>query len=156
MGVYAIGLIGHVGGGKTSLGDAILHTADRVPKLGSVEQGTSALDQDPEAKARQSSVRASLGFCDWEGHRIDLVDTPGSANFIGGAVAAARVIDGAVMVGDYDGYLHWLRETDGAFVARHRIDRAPVRVAPVIDGSTAYVLSTAGELAAITVGAKSP
>ena len=98
MGIYAIGLIGHVGGGKTSLGDAMLFTAGQVAVHGSVAQGTSALDQDEDAKERQSSTHSSVAYCDWDSHRIEIVDTPGSANFIEGAVAAARVIDGAVMV----------------------------------------------------------
>ena len=98
MGVYAIGLIAHVGAGKTSLAEAMLYTTGKVPKMGSVEQGTSTLDYEPEAKERQSSTQSTLAFCQWKDQDVEIIDTPGSANFIGGVVGAARVIDGAVML----------------------------------------------------------
>jgi len=98
MGVYGIGLIAHVGAGKTTLAEAMLHTAGRLPKMGTIDQGTTALDFEPEEKARQSSTQSALAHLDWESHRIDIIDTPGSANFIAGAVGAVRIIDGAVML----------------------------------------------------------
>ena len=98
MGVYGIGLIAHVGAGKTSLAEAMLHVAGRLPKMGLIEQGTTALDAEPEEKSRHSSTQAHLAWLDWEGQRLELIDTPGSANFLSGTIGAMRVIDGAVML----------------------------------------------------------
>ena len=72
------------------------------------------------------------------------------------AISAPAAVGDAVVVGDYEGYLHWLRPSDGAFVARNRVDSAGVRVAPIVEGTTAYVLSAGGELAAVEIGVDSP
>jgi outer membrane protein assembly factor BamB len=72
------------------------------------------------------------------------------------AISAPAVVGDVLAVGDYEGYLHWLRQSDGAFVARNRVDNAAIRVTPVVDGATAYVLSTRGELGAVAVGGNAP
>jgi len=98
MGSYAIGLIAHVGAGKTSLAEAMLHLGGTLPKLGSVDAGTSALDFEAEEKEHKNSTQSALGFLQWNGHQVDLVDTPGSMHFVGSVAGAVRVIDGAVML----------------------------------------------------------
>ena len=98
MANYAIGLIAHGGAGKTSLAEAMLYRAGSVKKMGSIEEGTTTLDTEPEEKSRKSSTQSSVGFMEWNGHTIDLIDTPGSMNFVGSAIGAVRVIDGAVML----------------------------------------------------------
>ncbi|HKI99784.1 MAG TPA: elongation factor G [bacterium] len=98
MAVYSIGLIAHSGAGKTSLAEALLYRAGAVRKLGAVDAGTSTLDFDPVAKERRSSVGMSLGHLSFDGHSVDLMDTPGSMNFIGSTIGVIRVADGAVMM----------------------------------------------------------
>jgi elongation factor G len=98
MAVYSIGLIAHAGAGKTSLGEALLYRAGALKKLGAVDAGTSALDFDPVSRERRSSVTTAAGHCAWNGHALDLIDTPGSMNFIGATLGAIRVVDGAVMM----------------------------------------------------------
>ncbi|HEX9841380.1 MAG TPA: GTP-binding protein, partial [bacterium] len=98
MAVYSIGLIAHAGAGKTSLGEALLYRAGALKKLGAVDAGTSALDFDPVSRERRSSVTTAVGHCAWNGHALDLIDTPGSMNFIGATLGAIRVVDGAVMM----------------------------------------------------------
>ncbi len=98
MGNYAIGLVAHGGAGKTSLAESMLYCAGAIGKLGSVEAGTVTLDWEAEEKERKSSIQADLGFLAWEGHQVDLVDAPGSMNFIGTVVSILRAVDGVVML----------------------------------------------------------
>ncbi|MCH9045400.1 MAG: elongation factor G [SAR324 cluster bacterium] len=98
MGVYTIGMIAHSGAGKTSLAEAILHRAGAVKRLGSVDAGTSALDYEPDEKERKSSTHSAVGHFTWRDHSVDLIDVPGSMNFVGATVAAVRVADGALMM----------------------------------------------------------
>jgi elongation factor G len=98
MAVYSISLVAHSGAGKTSLAEALLYRAGAVRKLGSVDTGTTALDFDPVAKERRTSVTMSVGHLECDGHTVNLLDTPGSMNFVGFTVGAVRVADGAVMM----------------------------------------------------------
>ena len=98
MGLFSIGLIGHVGGGKTSLAEAMLLISGTTNKLGSVDEGTSVLDYDAAEKERKTSLHSSLADIHWRDHTIELLDAPGSMNFIGDSAAAMRVIDAAVVV----------------------------------------------------------
>ncbi len=91
-------LLGHGGSGKTSIAEAMLHTAKTTGRLGSVEDGTSILDHTDIEKERQHSVDPSLCFLDHEGKTINIIDAPGYPDFIGGAIAALSGADVAVIV----------------------------------------------------------
>ncbi len=91
-------LIGHAGDGKTSLGEALLHTAGAVRELGSVDGGTSHLDVGPEEKERHHTLGAHVYGFDWNGLHLTLVDTPGDPNFQGDAQIALKALDGAILV----------------------------------------------------------
>jgi elongation factor G len=93
-----VALVGHNGAGKTSLAEALLHRAGAVNRLGRVEQGTTVCDHDPEEQRRLMSLGMAIAPFDWKGHRINLIDTPGYADFVGDVVAALRVVDLAVFV----------------------------------------------------------
>lgn len=98
MGFYTIGLIAHGGAGKTSLAEALLFRAGALRKLGSVDDGSSTLDFDPDEKERKSTMHMAVGHLTKDDHSVDLIDTPGSMNFIGNTVGAVRVADGAIMM----------------------------------------------------------
>ena len=91
-------LIGHAGDGKTSLGEALLHTTGAVKELGSVDGGTSHLDVAPEEKERHHTLGAHVYGFDWNGLHLTLVDTPGDPNFQGDAQIALKALDGAILV----------------------------------------------------------
>jgi elongation factor G len=93
-----VALVGHNGAGKTSLAEALLHRAGAINRLGRVEQGTTVCDHDPEEQRRLMSLGLAIAPFDWHGHRINLIDTPGYADFVGDVVAALRVVDLAVFV----------------------------------------------------------
>ncbi len=93
-----VALVGHGGAGKTSLAEALLFVGGATTRLGSVDNGTSILDYDPEEQARQISINLAVAALDWNGHRINLIDTPGYADFAGDARAALRAADLALFV----------------------------------------------------------
>jgi len=93
-----VALVGHGGSGKTSLAEALLHRAGAINRLGRVEDGTTVCDYDPEEQRRGISLSLSLAPFEWRDHKINLIDTPGYADFIGDVAAALRVADLAVFV----------------------------------------------------------
>jgi elongation factor G len=93
-----VSLISHGGHGTTSLGEAILFNAGATTRLGSVDQGTSTFDIEAEEVDRRSSVSMGLASCKHRNKRITMVDTPGSADFVGDTDISLRVCDGAVVV----------------------------------------------------------
>lgn len=93
-----VALVGHGGSGKTSVAEALLFVAGATTRLGSVDQHTSILDYEPEEQARSISMKLATASIDWDGHRINLIDTPGYADFAGDARAALRAADLALFV----------------------------------------------------------
>jgi elongation factor G len=95
---HSFAIIGHSGDGKTSLGEAILHTAGATTSLGSVSEGTSHLNTQPEEKERQTTISSSVFGFEWSGKHLTLVDTPGESNFQADGRIALHALDGAVLV----------------------------------------------------------
>jgi elongation factor G len=93
-----VALIAHGGAGKTSLADAMLYTAGMIDRMGNIQDGTTTTDYEPEEIDRKISITSSLAFCDWNKHRINLIDTPGFINFIEDTKGCLRVVDGAVVL----------------------------------------------------------
>ena len=93
-----VSIIAHSGAGKTTLGEAILFNAGATERLGRVDDGTSVLDFEPEEIARKMSISASLHHYEWNRHHINLIDTPGFANFLTETRNALRVSGGAVVI----------------------------------------------------------
>jgi elongation factor G len=93
-----VALVGHRGSGKTSLHEALLFQAGVVNRLGSVVDGTTVSDTDPDEKARQMSISASLSSFEWQQRKVNLIDTPGDSSFVADALGALRVCESAVFV----------------------------------------------------------
>lgn len=98
-----VALLGHGGAGKTTLAEALLARSGAVTRAGSVDEGTSILDTEPEEQKRRISLSLALAPIEWTcpaGHsyKINLIDTPGYADFAGEVDAALAVADLAVMV----------------------------------------------------------
>ena len=93
-----VALVGHRGSGKTSLHEALLFTAGAVNRLGKVTDGTTFSDSDPDEKARQMSISASLASFEWQDRKVNLIDTPGEPSFVADALGALRVCESAIFV----------------------------------------------------------
>ncbi|HEY5702708.1 MAG TPA: elongation factor G [Gammaproteobacteria bacterium] len=93
-----IALVGHVGAGKTSLTEALLNKAGVISNKGSVEQGTSVCDFDPQEIASQHSLNAAVVSLDYHSGHINLIDTPGYPDFIGRALAVLPAVETCAVV----------------------------------------------------------
>jgi elongation factor G len=91
-------LLSHSGAGKTALSEAMLYSTGAITRLGKVDQGNTTSDYDPDEVKRKSSIYLSLVPCEWQGMKVNIMDTPGYADFIGEVMAAVRVADSAVIV----------------------------------------------------------
>jgi elongation factor G len=91
-------LVGHGGSGKTTLAEALLARAGAINRIGRVEDGTTASDTEPEEQKRGISISLAVLPFEWAGHKVNLIDTPGYADFVGDVEAALRVADLAVFV----------------------------------------------------------
>ena len=92
--------VGHGGTGKTSLVSAALYLTGATTRLGSVDDGNAPTDYDEEEIERQMTISAKLAYCEWEAHKINMLDTPGFGNMIQEARAALQVADAALVVID--------------------------------------------------------
>ena len=93
-----VALVGHRGSGKTSVNEALLYQAGAINRLGSVLDGTTASDSDPDEQARQMSISASLSSFEWDDRKINLIDTPGEPSFVADSLGALRVCESAIFV----------------------------------------------------------
>jgi elongation factor G len=93
-----VALVGHRGAGKTSLHEALLFEAGATTRLGSVPDGSTVSDADPDEQSRQMSISASLNSFEWKDRKINLLDTPGEPSFVADALGALRVCESAVFV----------------------------------------------------------
>jgi elongation factor G len=91
-------LLSHQGAGKTSLTESILFSSGAIQRLGSVEDGTTTSDYDPLEVERQMGINLSLLPIEWQGVKLNLIDTPGYADFAGEVRSGLRVAEGAVVV----------------------------------------------------------
>jgi elongation factor G len=93
-------LLSHGGAGKTSLVEAMAFSAGAISRLGAVEDGTTVSDFDADEQHRGMSISTSIVSFDSHGARINLIDTPGYADFIGETIAGASVADAALILVD--------------------------------------------------------
>ena len=88
-----VAIIGHGGTGKSTLFDAMLLAGGKIDKIGNPNQGTLTSDYDDDEKKRMMSIRSALGFVEIDGVKINFIDTPGTADFIGEARAAVQAAE---------------------------------------------------------------
>lgn len=95
-----IGLFSHGGAGKTSLTEALLFDTNAINRLGRVEEGNTVADFDPDEIKRGISVSTAIAPVEWRDTKINILDAPGYADFLGEVKSALRVVDAAVILVD--------------------------------------------------------
>ncbi len=93
-----IAVVAHASAGKTTLVEAMLFDSGAIDRLGRVEDGATTTDFEPEEIEKQITISSTLAFCEWNGHRINIIDTPGFINLLEDARGGMRAADGAVVV----------------------------------------------------------
>jgi len=91
-------LVGHAGSGKTALAEALLFTAGVTTRAGTIEDGNTVTDFEPEEVDRQSSVSLAMAPFEWDGFKINVIDTPGMSDFTGEVRSGLRAADLALFV----------------------------------------------------------
>ncbi|MFD9560649.1 GTP-binding protein [Streptomyces sp. NPDC059994] len=95
-----LGILAHVDAGKTTVTERILYATGATHRRGEVHNGTTVTDFDPQERDRGITIFAAAVSCDWDGHRINLIDTPGHVDFSDEVERSLRVLDGAIAVFD--------------------------------------------------------
>ncbi len=93
-----VALVGHGGSGKTSVAEALLFVTGAIPRMGRTEDGNTVSDFDPEEARRGISVSMAMAPFEHEDTKVNVLDTPGYADFVGDVAAALRAADLAVFV----------------------------------------------------------
>jgi elongation factor G len=91
-------LVGHAGSGKTTLLEAMLFTAGATTRMGTVEEGNTVSDHDPDEQRRGISVSLAMAPVEWKGAKINVLDAPGTADFVGDLRNAVRAADAVIVV----------------------------------------------------------
>lgn len=92
-----VAVVGHGASGKTSLLEAMLFKAGATARMGSVDEGSSVADYEPEEHEKKFTISAKLLPCQWQGRAINAVDTPGYPDFISHAIGALNVVETAIL-----------------------------------------------------------
>ena len=118
-----VGLFSHGGAGKTSLAEALLFDTKGISRLGRVEEGNTASDFDPDETKRRISVSSAVIPVEWNDVKINVVDAPGYADFLGEVLCAMRVVEGAVILVDASAGVEVGTEQVWRLAEQHRLRR---------------------------------
>ena len=118
-----LGVMAHVDAGKTTCSERILFLTGQIHQIGEVHDGRAKLDHLPQEQARGITITAAAHTCEWQGHQINLIDTPGHVDFTAEVERSLRVLDGAIAVFDAVAGVEPQSETVWRQADRHRVPR---------------------------------
>ena len=114
-------LLGHSGSGKTTLAETMLFESGTINRRGSIEEGNTISDYHDIEKEKQKSVFSSIMNLDWRGNKINLLDTPGTSDYIGDVLGALKVADTAIFVLNSEYGVEVGTESLWKYTAKYRI-----------------------------------
>ena len=118
-----LGVMAHVDAGKTTISERILFLTGQIHRIGEVHDGQAELDHLPEEQARGITITAAAHTCEWAGHQLNLIDTPGHVDFTAEVERSLRVLDGAIAVFDAVAGVEPQSETVWRQADRHGVPR---------------------------------
>jgi elongation factor G len=121
--VRNLGILAHVDAGKTTVTERILFASGVTYKRGEVHDGTTVTDFDSQERDRGITIFAAAVSCDWDGHRVNLIDTPGHVDFSDQVERSLRILDGAIAVFDGVAGVEPQSETVWRQADRHGVPR---------------------------------
>ena len=95
-----IGIMAHIDAGKTTTTERILYYTGRTHKMGEVHEGAATMDWMEQEQERGITITSAATTAEWEGHRINIIDTPGHVDFTVEVERSLRVLDGAIALFD--------------------------------------------------------
>ena len=95
-----IGFIAHIDAGKTTVTERVLYITGRIHRVGGVDEGTTAMDWMPQERERGITITAAATTTEWNGHQVNIIDTPGHVDFTAEVERSLRVLDGGIVVLD--------------------------------------------------------
>jgi elongation factor G len=116
-----IAIVGHGKSGKTSLAEALLFNGKSTDRLCKVDNGDSVLDFEPEEKDRKMTIMSAIHHVNWKKHLVNIIDTPGDANFVSDTYNSLQVVDAAVLVVDSASGVQVITEKVWQFLKDHKI-----------------------------------
>ena len=122
-GVRNLGILAHVDAGKTTITERILYATGVTYKRGEVHDGTAVTDFDSQERDRGITIFAAVVSFGWDGHRVNLIDTPGHIDFSDEVERSLRVLDGAIAVFDAVAGVEPQSETVWRQADRHAVPR---------------------------------
>jgi len=93
-----IGIAAHIDAGKTTVTERVLYYSGRVHRVGEVHDGAATMDYMEQERERGITITSAATACEWNGHRINIIDTPGHIDFTAEVERCMRVLDGAIIV----------------------------------------------------------
>lgn len=147
-----LAIISHSGAGKTTLNEALLFTAGAVNRLGRVDDGNAVGDYEPEEIERKISIVPALCHCDWKNTRVNLIDTPGYADFIADVIHSLWVVEGALLVVDAVAGVEV--HTEKVFSIARSMERPMIAVVNKMDKPNANFAQAVSSMNERLVGAK--
>src|SRR6266550_3207882 len=118
-----IGIMAHIDAGKTTTTERILYYTGRAYKIGEVHEGTAVMDWMAQERERGITITSAATTCQWKGHWINIIDTPGHVDFTVEVERSLRVLDGAVAVFDSVAGVEPQSETVWRQADRYRVPR---------------------------------
>ena len=121
--VRNIGIIAHIDAGKTTVSERVLFYTGRTHKIGETHEGTAVMDWMDQERERGITITSAATTCEWAGHLINLIDTPGHVDFTVEVERSLRVLDGGVVVFDGVAGVEPQSETVWRQADRYRVPR---------------------------------